>query len=56
LLKKIQETKGDISYGELEKYLRETVSLETTKALRTQDPEVNTSIEIRDTWKKWKIK
>jgi hypothetical protein len=56
LLKKIQETKGDISYGELDKYLRETVSLETTKALRTQDPEVNTSIEIRDTWKKWKIK
>jgi hypothetical protein len=56
LLKKIQETKGDISYGDLVKYLKETVSLETTKALRSQDPEVNTSPEVRDNWKKWKLK
>jgi hypothetical protein len=56
LLKKIQETKGDISYADLDKYLRETVPLETTKALRSQDPEVNASPALKDNWKKWKLK
>lgn len=56
LLKKIQETKGDITYGELEKYIRETVSIETTKAARPQDPEVNTSMDVMEVWRKWKLR
>lgn len=56
LLKKIQETKGEITYAELEKYLKEKVSFETTKAIRPQDPEVNASEDLKDAWKKWKLK
>ena len=56
LLKKIQETKGNVSLGELEKYIKEKVSLETTKAVRPQDPEVNVSTSISNTWQNWPLR
>lgn len=56
LLKKIQLSKGDVTYAEMEKYLKENVGVETTKSLRPQDPEVNVSPELNDIWKKWTFK
>jgi hypothetical protein len=40
----------------LEKYIKEKVSLETTKAVRPQDPEVNVSTSISNTWQNWPLR
>ena len=57
LLKKIQETKGDISYNDLEKYLSKNVSVESLKVNRKQqDPKVNFSPQISNIWGGWKLK
>ncbi len=57
LLKKLQETKGEVSYGELSDYIKRMVPLTATDILyKDQNPEINTSPEVRDTWKNWKLK
>jgi peptidyl-prolyl cis-trans isomerase SurA len=57
LLKKLQESKGDITYSELEKYINENVSIESLKINgKAQDPQVNTSTDAQDIWQTWKIK
>ena len=51
LLKKIQETKGNVSYSELDKYLRENISLESLRVNgKSQDPTVYVSSDIRGVW------
>ncbi len=54
LLNKLKETKGQVTLGELEEYLRKTV---TEQALiinnKPQNPEVNVSPGISDTWRKY---
>jgi len=56
LLKKLQETKGNVSYGELADYLEQNVSVESLrKNGKEQDPEVNTSLTVQDSWKYWQI-
>jgi tetratricopeptide (TPR) repeat protein len=56
LLKKIKETKGNVSYEELYKYVKENVSLESilNKNL-TQTPSIIASPEIENVWSNWKI-
>ena len=57
LLKKIQDTKGNITYDELSKYLESKVSLESLRVNgKEQDPEVNVSLDVEDVWKLWKIR
>ena len=57
LLKKIQDSKGDLSYSDLDKYIRENVSIESLKVNgKAQDPKVNVSIDAQNTWETWKIK
>lgn len=57
LLKKIQETNGILTYGELEKSVRENVSIESLKInSKAQDPKASVSPDVMNTWETWKIK
>jgi len=52
LLKKVQETGGDITYGDLADYLIKTVSSESLHVNeKEQDPEVRVSFEVKDEWR-----
>jgi len=57
LLKKLQETKGDVSYGTLEEYIRNNVSIESLKInSKAQDPKANVSTQAKTEWENWKLK
>lgn len=57
LLKKLQDTKGNITYDELSNYLESKVSVESLRINgKEQDPEVNVSIDVEDVWKLWKMR
>jgi len=57
LLKKIQETAGDIAYGELADYLTKKVSTESLHVNeKEQDPGVRVSEEVKDEWRGWRLK
>lgn len=57
LLKKIQESSGNVSLGELADYLGKTVSIESLKVnQKEQDPTVNVSPEAHDKWEKWTLR
>jgi hypothetical protein len=57
LLKKLQETKGDVTYSDLSKFLDEKVSIESLLVnSKEQNPVVNTSQAVSATWKMWKAK
>ncbi|MCD6366810.1 MAG: caspase family protein [Bacteroidales bacterium] len=57
LLKKLQVTKGNITYDELSKYLESKVSVESLRINgKEQDPEVNVSLDVEDVWKLWKMR
>jgi len=52
LLKKVQETGGDITYGNLADYLIKTVSSESLHVNeKEQDPEVRVSYKVKDEWR-----
>jgi len=56
LLKKLQETKGNISYGKLADYVKSNVSLESLRVNnKEQDPTVKISIDVQDKWENWTI-
>mgnify|MGYP006283127007 FL=1 len=56
LLKKFQETGGDLTYQELSDYLKEKVGLESVLLNdKEQNPQVNISSTIRDEWKSWRF-
>lgn len=57
LLKSIQETNGEISYGELWEKVRNKVSFESVKVnSKEQNPQKNVGIEVEKEWEKWKFK
>ncbi len=56
LLKKLQETKGDVTYNELNNYIKASVSKETSLIGKPQNPEVLVSPQIENSWSNWKIK
>lgn len=57
LLKKLQETKGDLTYSELSDFLNEKISIESLLVnSKEQNPVVNTSQDIAEKWKAWKLK
>jgi hypothetical protein len=56
LLKKLQERKGIVSYGELSEYIKNQVQLNSIKINnKDQNPQTLFSPEISDTWVDWKF-
>jgi len=56
LLKELQQTSGEGSYGQLENYLRKQVGLESLRTNRKpQDPEVNVSPAVENSWQEWNL-
>jgi hypothetical protein len=57
VLKMLQETKGNISYGEMSDYLKTTVG---TRSIiinqRDQNPQTNISPTLDDSWKEWRLR
>ncbi len=57
LLKKLQETKGNVTYNDLKAYLEMKVpqqSLNTNK--KKQNPTISTSAALGNSWQSWKLK
>jgi hypothetical protein len=51
LLKKLQESKGEITYGELSKYINDNVALQSVLINdKEQSPQVNVSLSIENEW------
>lgn len=56
LLKKLQESRGDCTYGELYDYLNSNVVESSLRVNRKdQAPEVNTSSQVQEAWKDWRF-
>lgn len=56
LLKKVQETKGNVSYEELYNYLKENVGIKSVFINESeQTPGVTSSPAVGEEWKKWKF-
>jgi WD40 repeat protein len=56
LLKRLQDTKGNISYKELADYLQSEVGLNAVKVnSKEQNPQVNISPDINSIWESWKV-
>jgi len=56
LLKKLQETKGDVNLGELSDYLEKEVAVQSLKVNRSeQEPTVNISNQVKNLWKNWRF-
>jgi uncharacterized caspase-like protein len=54
LLKKLKETKGEVSYKELSDYLKSSVSVEALKKKnKEQNPQVQVSEEMNIEWENW---
>ncbi len=57
LLKKLQETKGKVSYAELVEYIRSEVSKKSiVENNKSQTPTLIPSAEVGENWKKWNLK
>ncbi len=57
LLKKIQETKGNVSLEELSSYVKEQVRQQSVVINgKVQTPTVNVSSSLGDDWKSWKLR
>jgi len=56
LLKKLQESKGKVTMGELADYISNEVSIQSLKTNeKEQDPKVNTSSKVINDWRNWKF-
>lgn len=56
LLKKLKESKGNISYGDLTDFVKEKVSFESLRINnKEQDPAVQVSMSVGETWENWTI-
>ena len=55
LLKKLQETKGSLTYKELADYLEYNVKKETGLSGKIQTPQVNVSSSLADSWGSWEF-
>ena len=56
LLKKLQESKGEISYSEMAEYLKKIVPLTSSDInYKEQNPQVNVSKEALNNWESWEF-
>lgn len=56
LIKKLQETKGDINYKDFANYIIESVKKETALNGKIQTPQLNYSPSVDGIWDGWKVK
>lgn len=57
LLKKLQETKGDVTYKDLSEYIIDKVKLESIVVNnKSQTPTISGSISVVNQWGNWKLK
>jgi hypothetical protein len=57
LLKKLQETKGDVNYETLLNYIRDNVRQQSVLVnQKSQTPQINIAFDIQDTWRAMKMK
>lgn len=56
LLKKLQETGGDVTFEELSEYVQRNVRQRSSVLGKTQTPTVIPSSTVGDGWKEWKLK
>lgn len=56
LLKKIKESKGEITLGDLFNYVKKNVIKETSIIGSPQTPDCKTSSDLKNEWQNWKIK
>ena len=57
LLKKLQETSGNITYGELKNYLAKEVPLKSIDLYQEEQiPEVSFSLDIEGVWEGWTVR
>ena len=57
LLKKLQETKGDVNYGDLADFINDKVTkMSMVENSKMQTPVANASTALADTWRKRKLK
>jgi len=55
LLKKLQESKGKTTFGDLLTYVKKNVRKETSLIGNPQTPEIKVNDNISDEWQKWEI-
>jgi len=56
LLKKLQESKGNITYGKLADYVKSQVSLESLRVnSKEQDPTIKVSVGVMEDWENWAV-
>ena len=56
ILKKLQESKGDISMGDFADYLTDNVSIQSIKINdKEQVPVVNVSEDVKEKWRNWRF-
>lgn len=56
LLKKLQESKGNLKYGDLADYIKDNVSIESLRINnKEQDPTVKVSIAVQNDWEGWTL-
>ena len=55
LLKKLQETAGDVTYQELSEYIHRNVRQQSSVMGKTQTPTVIPSAIVGDNWKGWRF-
>lgn len=56
LLKKLQETAGDVTYEELVNYVQRNVRQQSSILNKPQTPSIIPSSTVGDSWKNWKMK
>jgi hypothetical protein len=56
LLKRLQDTNGDLTYKELADFVIENVKKETALTSKTQTPQCSFSPIIENVWPRWTIK
>ena len=57
LLKKLQDSKGNVSYDGLSKYIKQNVSLQSLKInKKEQDPQITVSFKVKEKWLNWNFK
>jgi len=57
LLKKLQETKGDVTYFDLSSFLQEKISVESLLInSKEQNPVISISKDLGERWKSWRMK
>lgn len=56
LLKKIQDSGGDVTYSELGDYVSRNVSIESLRInQQEQDPGIRISMEVEGVWREWRV-